>query len=160
DPHIDFLTLDYLAEVSMSILAKLRQRNPDAGYANDFIDVIKSLIPSWNSGGIFKVVSNAGGLNPRGCAQACAMLLRDAGLTHKRIGIVTGDDVLPILQQTPSIDPGIVARMTTANAYLGAAPIADAIRQGADIVITGRVADPSLAVGPCLAHFGWDESQL
>src|SRR5438552_13658744 len=72
DPNIDLLTLDYLAEVSMSILAKLRQRDPSAGYANDFIEVVKSLVPAWKSGGKFKIVTNAGGLNPASCASACA----------------------------------------------------------------------------------------
>ena len=160
DPNIDFLTLDYLAEVSMSILAKLKQRNPDAGYANDFVEVVTSLIPAWKSGGKFRVVTNAGGLNPRGCANACARILRDAGLSKMKIGIVTGDDVLPLLQTSQSIDADILARMTTANAYLGAMPIADALHQGADIVITGRVADPSLTVGPCIAHFGWKDDEF
>src|SRR3954466_14186034 len=81
DPNIDYLTLDYLAEVSMSILAKLKQRDPATGYANDFLHVVSSLIPAWKSGRKFRIITNAGGLNPRGCADACLKLLRDAGLT-------------------------------------------------------------------------------
>src|SRR5215213_3190115 len=84
EPRIDYLTLDYLAEVSMSILAKLKQRDPSAGYAADFIDVIASLIPAWKAGGKFRIVTNAGGLNPVACAQACAKLLRNAGLSQKK----------------------------------------------------------------------------
>src|SRR3954467_11190134 len=77
DPNIDYLTLDYLAEVSMSIIAKLKQRDPSAGYANDFVEVVKSLTPAWKSGRRFKIITNAGGLNPSGCAAACAKVLRE-----------------------------------------------------------------------------------
>ena len=165
DPKIDFLTLDYLAEVSMSILAKLKQRDPSAGYASDFVDVVKSLVPAWKSGGNFKVITNAGGLNPRGCASACAAVLRDAGLKGMKIGVFGGDDVLPLIMRAPRDFPHLetgrsidaIDTLVTANAYLGAEPIAEAIKQGADIVITGRVADPSLTVAPCLAHFGWQK---
>src|SRR3954464_1448107 len=80
DPNIDFLTLDYLAEVSMSILAKLRQRDSTSGYAKDFLEVVSSLMPAWKAGGKFKIVTNAGGLNPAGCAQACAHILSASGL--------------------------------------------------------------------------------
>lgn len=171
DPSVDFLTLDYLAEVSMSILAKLRQRDPAKGYAQDFVDVARSLIPFWKNGRKFRVVTNAGGLNPLACAKACAAELRAGGLTHLKIGVIGGDDVLDVVRSAPELkifshlDTGesIGARIrdiVTANAYLGAAPIAQAIRLGADIVITGRVADPSLTVGPCAAHFGWREDAL
>jgi hypothetical protein len=161
---VDYLTLDYLAEVSMSILAKQRQRDPAAGYARDFLDVVRSLVPFWRQGRSLKVVTNAGGLNPNGCAQACAAILREAGCTGMKIGVVAGDDVLPWLLD-PACDathletgePVAAVResLVTANAYLGAGPVAEAIGAGANVVITGRVADPSLTVGPCLAHFGW-----
>src|ERR1700679_372247 len=95
---LDVLTLDYLAEVSMSILAKQRQRDPAAGYARDFVDVIKSLASFWREGRKLKIVTNAGGLNPQGCAQACAAVLREAGCTGLKIGIVSGDDVLSPLR--------------------------------------------------------------
>ena len=169
DPNVDYLTLDYLAEVSMSILAKLKARDPNAGFPNDFVEVVASLVPAWKAGGKFKIVTNAGGLNPAGCARACAKSLMMRGLIHLKIGIITGDDVLPLLVANPDdfshlesgrpLGPSI-ANLVTANAYVGAAPIVDALKQGADIVITGRVADPSLTVAPCIAHFGWDDSQL
>jgi Acyclic terpene utilisation family protein AtuA len=166
DPHIDYLTFDYLAEVSMSILARLRHRDPSTGFAPDFLEVIHSLLPAWKSGAKFKIISNAGGLNPTGCASACAKILRDAGLTGKKIGIVTGDDVLPQILQDPNSATyahletkesfrAKVKELVTANAYLSATKIVEAIQSGADIIITGRIADPSLAVAPCIAHFGW-----
>ncbi len=169
-PDLDYLTLDYLAEVSLSILAKQRERDASAGYARDFIEVVESLAPMWKSGRRLRLVTNAGGLNPSGCAQAAAGILRRAGCADLRIGVVSGDDVLPAIVAAHRAEPatrsfahletgepirGIMERLVTANAYLGAAPIAEAMRQGADIVVTGRVADPSLTVGPCVAHFGW-----
>jgi hypothetical protein len=169
---LDYLTLDYLAEVSMSILASQRERNPTAGYARDFIDVVRTLIPFWQKGSKVRVISNAGGLNPHACAKACADVLRQAGIHSKRIGVVTGDDVLPLLQLAvtdggtrsklfANLETGeplaeVSRSLVTASAYLGAQPIAEALGAGADIVITGRVADPSLTVAPCVAQFGWD----
>lgn len=169
-PDLDVLTLDYLAEVSMSILAKQRERDPSAGYARDFVSVVGSLAPFWREGRRLRVVTNAGGLNPRGCAEACATVLKAVGVPNLKIGIVSGDDVLPAVRaeiargihtssfshlETGARIETIADKLVTANAYLGAAPIAEALRQDADLVITGRVADPSLTVGPCLAHFGW-----
>jgi hypothetical protein len=153
-PDLDWLTLDYLAEVSMSILARQRERDPSLGYARDFLDVIRSLVPAWKSGRKLRLIANAGGLNPLGCAQACASILRECGCKLK-IGVVGGDDVLEQVRRR-SDAPG---RLVTANAYLGAAPIVESIRQGADIIITGRVADPSLAVAPCIAQFGWRDDE-
>lgn len=169
-PDLDYLTLDYLAEVSLSILAKQRERDAALGYARDFIDVVESLAPIWKSGRKLRLIANAGGLNPRACAQAASQTLLRAGCSKLRIGIVSGDNVLPAIIAAHAADPAtrsyahletgepihrIMDRLVTANAYIGAAPIADALRRGADIVITGRVADPSLTVGPCIAHFGW-----
>ena len=142
-PDVDVVTLDYLAEVSMSILAKQRERDPAAGYARDFLGVVKALVPFWQAGRKLKVVSNAGGLDPMACARACREI---AG--RLKIGVVTGDDVLPLLREKR-------ADLITANAYMGAEPVAEALRRGADIVVTGRVADPSLTVGPAMAHYGW-----
>lgn len=173
EPELDYLTLDYLAEVSMSILASQRERDPAAGYPRDFVDVVRSLAPYWQAGGKCRLIANAGGLNPTGCAQACATALEEAGCRSLKIAIVSGDDVLVKAQsagrggaspeQTSSfrhLESGrpiadVVDRLVTANAYQGAAPIAAALAGGAEIVITGRIADPSLAVGPCLQHFGW-----
>lgn len=177
EPDLDFLTLDYLAEVSLSIMAIMRAKDPGAGYAREFVDVVRSLAPFWRSGGKTRLVTNAGGLNPVACARACAEALRAENLPSLRIAIVLGDDVLPLFAtaagasrsgspsttddyanlETGAPFSGVADRVVTANAYLGARPIADALRQAADIVITGRVADPSLTVGPCLAHFGWPD---
>ncbi|GMU94012.1 MAG: hypothetical protein AMXMBFR4_30700 [Candidatus Hydrogenedentota bacterium] len=165
-PDLDYLTLDYLAEVSMSIMAAQRAKDPNLGYARDFVDVVKSLAPAWQAGSKCKLISNAGGLNPRGCAEACASALRAARCTGLRIGVVTGDDVLSILKSRPD-DPlfknletgdplaSVQDRIFTANAYFGSAPIVDALAKGADIVITGRTADPSLVAAPAIFHYGW-----
>jgi hypothetical protein len=174
EPGLDYLTLDYLAEVSMSILARQREADANAGYARDFVEVVRSLVPYWSSGGRCRLIANAGGLNPRGCAEACLQALAEAGCRPLRIGIVTGDNVFEIIRaaatasSTPefcNLETGaaiqdVADRLVTANAYLGAAPIVEALAAGADIVITGRVADPSLTVAACVHHFGWDATQL
>lgn len=178
EPELDYVTLDYLAEVSMSILAAQRERNAALGYAQDFVDVIRSLARFWTDGGRCRLITNAGGLNPTGCAQACAAALAEAGCRSLTIAVITGDDMLPALQQAAR-DPAdgsqverfrhlesgapiatVAERLVTANAYLGAAPIVAALAAGADIVITGRVADPSLTVAPCIHHFGWSETDF
>jgi hypothetical protein len=172
-PDLDYLTLDYLAEVSMSILARQRERNPSAGYAGDFIEVVESLSsPLASRSGRLRIVTNAGGLNPRGCAEACRRVLSAAGCRGMRIGIVSGDDVLEQLREGrgsangfANLETGrqvhaIRDSLVTANAYLGAEAIAEALQRGADVVITGRVADPSLTVGPCIHHFGWSWSDF
>lgn len=143
---LDYITFDYLAEVSMSIMARQRERDPAAGYARDFVGVVASLAPHWKAGKRFRLISNAGGLDPRACAQACRETLRKHSVTGKKIGIVAGDDVMSLMSGE---------RLVTANAYLGAAPIAQALGRGADLVITGRVADPSMVVAPCAHEFGW-----
>src|SRR5882757_4860825 len=97
-PDLDYLTLDYLAEVSLSILAIQRDRDPSLGYAQDLVDVVRSLAPYWRNGGRCRLITNGGGLNPRGCARACASALREAGAPSMSIGIVEGDDVLSIIR--------------------------------------------------------------
>lgn len=166
-PDLDFLTLDYLSEVSMSIMAIQREKEPLAGYAKDFLDVVKSLIPLWKQGAKVRIVTNAGGLNPMACAQAVAEVLRHAEGFHAcKIGVVYGDDVLGLLtkdgknadynnMETQEALGTIQKRLVTANAYLGAHGIVEALGQDADIVITGRVADPSLTVAPCVVSFNW-----
>lgn len=166
EPNIDYLTLDYLSEVSLSIMATQRAKDPRAGYAKDFLDVVKSLVPFWKGGSPVKIVTNAGGLSPKLCAEACADILKQAGIDLMRIAVIYGDDVLEIIKND-SLNPHfnnletnqpisqVLNRLTTANAYLGAKSIAEALTLGADIVITGRIADPSMTVGPCVAHFGW-----
>jgi hypothetical protein len=173
EPGLDYLTLDYLAEVSMSILASQRERDPGAGFTREFVEVVRSLISYWSSGGCCRVITNAGGLNPQGCAEACQAVLAASGCRPLKIGIVSGDNVLELLRTAASnpshdfrnLDTGatlhdIRDRLVTANAYLGASPIVEALANEADIVITGRVADPSLVVAPCIHHFGWGEDEL
>lgn len=166
-PALDYLTLDYLSEVSLSILAIQKEHDPSKGYAKDFVDVVLSLIPGWDQGSRIKIISNAGGLNPVGCALACQEAIKRKGISRKiRIGVLTGDDVLSIFESSPGersfrhLDSGLTlesvqSRLVTANAYLGAMGIVDALNSGADIVITGRVADPSLTVAPCVYHYKW-----
>jgi hypothetical protein len=169
--EVDVLTLEHLAELTMSILARLREKDPDAGYAEDFIEVLRSLTPALKSQPQLKIVANSGGVNPRACVKAAAKVLAEQGLGDTIIGCVTGDDLLPRLADLQS--QGVELRnldtsqplqsairnpqsaIVSANAYLGARPIADALAAGARIVITGRVADASLTVGPAVHHFGW-----
>ncbi|HEV8051515.1 MAG TPA: acyclic terpene utilization AtuA family protein, partial [Parachlamydiaceae bacterium] len=100
-PDLDYLTLDYLSEVSLSIMAVQREKDSQVGYARDFIEVVKSLIPFWKNGSKVKVVTNAGGLNPRNCAEACIAELKKAGLHSLKIAIVHGDDVLEVIKKNP-----------------------------------------------------------
>lgn len=166
-PDLDFLTMDYLAEVSLSIMA-IQQKDADSGYAKDFIKIIKSLIPLWKEGAHVKIVTNAGGLNPTACAKACQEALKQEGLI-KKIGIVEGDNVLGLLKQSTdapffrNLDTQeslkeIESQLVTANVYLGASGIVQALSLDAEIVITGRVADPSLTVAPCMYHYGWKDT--
>lgn len=165
--RLDYLTLEYLAELTMSILALLRQRNPQAGYAHDFLNVLDRLGPSLIDQPRLKVVTNAGGMNPRGCADEAAKVLAKHGLADRKVGVVSGDDLLPRLDELIAaghpfhhLDTGeplavVRSRVVSANAYLGAKPIAEALRLGASVVVTGRVADASLVVGPAMHEFGW-----
>jgi hypothetical protein len=163
---LDYLTLDYLAEVTMSIMQKLKQRNPEAGYATDFVEMLRRILPRCKQKGI-KVVANAGGVNPRGCSAAIRKVVQELGLKGVKIGIVEGDDILSRLpelmqggEEFKNLDTGapvssVLGKLTSANVYIGAKPIADALAQGADVVITGRATDPSIALGPLLHEFGW-----
>lgn len=158
-PDLHYITMDYLAEVSLSLLALQKERVPHLGYARDFVAEIESLIPFWKEGSEVKVIANAGGLNPIACAEAVASVLT----VPKKIGIVMGDDVLTLLKEEGNyfnLDTGepitdYRERLISANVYLGAHSIVDALNQGADIVITGRVADPSLVTACCVAHYSW-----
>lgn len=164
---LDYLTLEYLAELTLSILARLREKNPQGGYAEDFLTVLGSLLPAIARQHGLKIVTNAGGMNPRACAREAARLLADAGLGQLRIGVVTGDDLLARLPELRAAGcelrhldndqplASLAAEIVSANAYLGARPIADALGDGARLVITGRVADASLTVGPAMHEFGW-----
>lgn len=164
---IDYLGLDYLAEVTMSILQKQRSRDPRAGYARDFIGVIERGGKEIVERGI-RVVANAGGVNPEGCREAVAAALKSAGVTSKvKVGVVAGDDIMGALDEflargitLKNMDTGeplstIRDRVQSANVYFGAWPIAEALDQKAQIVVTGRCTDTGLALGPMIHEFGW-----
>jgi hypothetical protein len=165
--RLDYLTLEYLAELTMSILALQKQRHPEAGFAGDFLDVLQQLLPILQRQPKLKIITNAGGMNPHGCAVRTRALLDHAGLTQRRIAIVHGDDLLPRLDELlaqghafTNLDTGeplsaIRDRLVSINAYLGCQPIVSALKQGADVVITGRVADASLTLGPAVYEFDW-----
>ncbi len=165
--RLDYLTLEYLAELTMSILALQKQRDPGAGFAGDFLDVLERLSPQLKSQPGLKIITNAGGMNPAGCAERARAVLDRAGLADRRIGIVGGDDLLPRLDKLlaeghalANLDSGaplagVRDRVVSANAYLGARPIMEALEKGAAVVITGRVADASLTLGPAVREFGW-----
>jgi len=166
--RIDYLTLEYLAELTMSILALQKQKDPSKGFASDFLDVLKRLPIT----GPLKIITNAGGMNPHACAAHARRILDAAGATGRPIGIVTGDDLLPRLDELLSagqtftnIDTGeslatIRDRVVSTNAYLGSAPIVEALARGASIVITGRVADACLTVAPAAFEHGWNLDEL
>jgi hypothetical protein len=164
---IDYLMMDYLAEVTMSILQKQKSRDPMLGYATDFIPAMQRILPLLAERRI-KVTANAGGVNPRACAQAVAEAARQLGLGNKlRIGVVSGDDLLDRLDELldaghslQNLDSGrplsdVRDRVLSANAYLGAAPVVEALRRGADTVITGRVTDTALTLAPMIHAFDW-----
>ena len=164
---IDYLVLDYLAEVTMSILQKQRSRDPNAGYARDFVSQMERILPDVAERGI-RVISNAGGVNPRGCAEAVRAAAERLGVGDRiRIALVTGDDLLDRLDRLigegeafSNMDTGrplsdVRDRVRSANAYLGMAPVAEALDRGANIVITGRVTDTGLTLGPLVHEFGW-----
>lgn len=158
---VDVLTGDWLAELTMLILARQRLKHgPGSGYARTFLTQLEQVLGTCLDRGV-TVVSNAGGLDPAGCAQAVRELAERLGL-HPRVAHVAGDDVMDRLDQVrPFDDPDgaplgqLGVRPLTANAYLGAAGIAAALAAGADVVVTGRVTDASLVVGPAAHRFGW-----
>lgn len=159
--RLDYLVFDYLAETTMAILAGARRKRPELGYATDFVDIaMKSVLPGIVRQGI-KVVANAGGINPQGCADALSALAASMGLSP-RIAVVTGDDVsgeMPRLRAAGVADmftgEALPERILSANAYLGALPVAKALAEGADIVITGRCVDSAVTLGPLIREFGW-----
>ncbi len=164
---IDYLMLDYLAEITMSILEKQRERDPAAGYARDFVDMVLDLAPDLVSKGI-RVVSNAGGVNPDACRDALVQRLADVYTVRPlRIATVRGDDLMSRLDEVlaaghelRNMETGeplsaVRERVTAANAYMGAGPILEALRQEADVVVTGRSTDTALTYAPLIHEFGW-----
>ncbi len=163
---LDYLTLDYLAEVTMSILQKQKRRDPRAGYATDFVDLVRRVLPAMRKKKI-RVIANAGGVNPPACREALVEVARSAGARGLRIATVTGDDILDRIDALMAggvsfrnLDDGrplseIRERVVAANVYVSSFPAAEALRDGADIVVSGRSTDPGLVVSPLIAEFGW-----
>src|SRR5438132_1184261 len=164
---IDYLMLDYLAEVTMSIMQKQKARDASAGYARDFVSLMKQILPACGERNI-RVTANAGGVNVTGCANAVREVARELGLAGKvRIGIVTGDDIMSRLDdllargiELRNMDTGeplstVRDRIQSANAYLGAWPMVEALNLGAQVVITGRATDTGLTLAPMIHEFGW-----
>ncbi|MEO0478530.1 MAG: acyclic terpene utilization AtuA family protein [Planctomycetota bacterium] len=165
---LDVLALDYLAEVTMSIMQKLKSRNPDMGYATDFVQMLDRVLPEAFDKGI-KIVANAGGVNPHACLNAVVDLAKKKGCTGLKVGIVEGDDILHRLdelmeggEEMRNMDNGaplsdVRDRISSANVYIGARSVADCLDKGADIVIGGRITDPALVAGPMMHAFDWSD---
>lgn len=158
--NIDVLVFDYLAEITMSILAAKRMRDPAEGYANDFVDhVMAPLLPEIKAKGI-TVIANAGGVNPLACKAALEAVAAKAGIPLK-VAVVLGDDLLSRRAEFAGCvhldDPALSlpSTLVSMNAYLGAVPIAAALKAGAEVVITGRCVDSAVVLGPLMAHFDW-----
>ena len=160
-PHVDYLVLDYLAEATLSLIARAQKKRPEGGYAADFTEwVWKDNLHALKQSGV-RIVTNAGALNPHACRARMQAIAAEAGLEFK-IAIVEGDDLrgrLAELAADRDMDTGAAypaaASVLSANAYFGAAPIAAALAAGADVVITGRVVDSALVLGPLVHEFGW-----
>lgn len=173
---LDYLTLEYLAELTLSILAHQRSRRPELGYVTDVPTVVRTLADEFRQQANLKLVTNGGGMNPVGCAKAVADVLREVGLGDVKVAACTGDDILSEIPQLLSageefshFETGESIRdesgdvkvdLVSANAYLGAAGIVEALGHGARVVITGRIADASLVTGPAIHEFGWDTNEL
>lgn len=164
---LDYLMLDYLAEVTMSILQKQRSRDPSQGYARDFVPLLREIFPDIVEKDV-RVISNAGGVNLEACRDGLLEAAREAGLGDRvSIGVVTGDDILDRLEdllarghELRNMDDGrplaeVLGRVESANAYIGAAPIVAALARGARVVVTGRSTDTALTYAPMIHEFGW-----
>lgn len=166
-PGLNYITYDYLAELTLAIMAGMRMKNPEHGYALDFVDVMKKALPVAKAKGI-RIIANAGGLNPGACASALKAAMDELGLAVN-IGVVSGDDVTGLVsalrkegQTLHDQHSGQAAPpfFLTANAYLGAFPIAAALDAGADVVITGRVVDSAMVLGALVHEFKWTPQDL
>jgi acyclic terpene utilization AtuA family protein len=163
---IDYIGMDYLAEVTLSIMMRQKLKNPKMGYATDFIGFIRRVLPELVDRNV-RVLTNAGGLNPRACRNRIFEVAREMGVKGLRVGVVEGDDLLPRLKELigaghplKNMDTGeplapVVDKVMSANAYLGARPVVDSLAQGAHIVLCGRVTDTALALAPMIHEFGW-----
>jgi hypothetical protein len=169
--YIDYLVMDYLAEVTMSILQKQKNNNPSLGYARDIPELIKRLLPITKPKGI-KIITNGGGVNPQACADACLQVARELGIKNLKVGIILGDDIRDRIDEIvtdgcelKNMDTGepikiIKDKLLSANVYFGAFPIVQALKEDADIVITGRTTDTGLTLAPMIYEFGWKQDQF
>ena len=163
---VDYIGMDYLAEVTLSIMMRQKLKDPTKGYATDFVDFIAQVLPELKARGV-KVLSNAGGLNPHACRERIFEIAREQGVENLKVGVVEGDDLTERLDEL--VDAGhemrnmdsdeplrpLLGKVSSANAYIGAAPVVEALEQGADIVLCGRVTDTALALAPMIYEFGW-----
>jgi len=165
---LDFIVFDYLAEITMSIMARAKAADPERGYATDFVSaIVAPQLQAIADSGV-KLISNAGGVNPEACGRAIRQLIEDAGLSLK-VAVITGDDLMPKLDKVLAAEPAEMFTgesmpprdaIASANAYLGAFPVAEALNQGADIVVTGRCVDSAVTLGACIHRFGWQRNDL
>ncbi|MEO8513989.1 MAG: acyclic terpene utilization AtuA family protein [Ignavibacteria bacterium] len=165
--QIDYLMMDYLAEVTMSILQKQKLKNPAMGYARDIPPLMERLLPLLKEKK-FKIITNGGGVNPLACRDAVFEVAKKLGISGLKIGVVMGDNILDNVDslikegvllknmETGESAEAIKGKMLSANVYFGALPVVQALQKGADIVITGRVTDTGLTLGPMIYEFGWD----
>lgn len=164
---VDYIMMDYLAEVTMSILQKQKLKDPNLGYARDIPVLMQRLLPVIKEKNI-KVITNGGGVNPLACREAIYEVARKLGIKDLRIGVVFGDNILDRIEELTSLNVKldnmetgesvmtIVDKVLSANVYFGAAGIVECLKQGAEIVITGRVTDTGLTLAPMIYEFGWD----
>ena len=167
---LDYLTLDYLAEVTLSIMQRQKNKNPKLGYAQDFINMISRILPEIQKKEL-KIITNAGGVNPKECRKKIIELFK----MHKyniKVGIISGDDILSEIHNFhkdgisfENMDTGmpfdmISNKIYSANVYIDSYTIADALKLGAQIVLAGRVTDPGLALGPCIYEYGWNKTDF
>ena len=165
---VDYIVMDFLAEVTMSILRKQKKRNPDLGYAKDVLLITEQILPICVEKKI-KIITNGGGVNPNACCEGVLKIARKKGIRGLKIGVVGGDDILDGIEHLrnqgisfENLDTGesfqdVGQKISSANVYFGAAPIVAALQQGADIVITGRTTDTGLTLAPMVYEFGWEE---
>ncbi|MBZ0200506.1 MAG: DUF1446 domain-containing protein [Ignavibacteriaceae bacterium] len=167
--EIDYLVMDYLAEVTMSILQKQKIKNPKFGYARDIPQLMRRILPTCKEKNI-KVITNGGGVNPIACAEAVIEVAKELGINQLKVGVVLGDDIKDSLDDiiaqgaelnNMETDESILTikdKLLSVNVYFGAFPIVEALEKGADVVITGRTTDTGLTLAPMIYEFGWDKN--
>lgn len=166
---VDYMMMDFLAEVTMSILQKQKMKDPKLGYAKDLVPLFEEILPDIVKKNI-KVITNGGGVNPIACREAIFAVAKKLGIKNLKIGIVLGDDILGKIDELASkgiaLDnmenkeklASIRSKVISANVYFGAMPIVEALKQGAQIVITGRTTDTGLTLAPMIHEFGWSDN--